>query len=94
VLCFDTSLASHEDRTRCGSLVIDYLGHAPAFRSSKETILRSSRPRGRVGRLSANVPRAAVGVLQYCSEGRASVTAVWMERKRNVPLRDPELQGG
>jgi len=34
-----------------------------------------------------------VFLLQHHSEGGASVTAVWIARKRSVPLRDPELQG-
>lgn len=53
-----------------------------------ETVLGGFRRLYREG-----VVRGFSSFRQHHSEGGASVTAVWIARKRSVPLRDPELQG-
>ena len=79
---------------------MDLPGQAPAFRSSEESILRSSRPKSCLGSVFGEVPRGRRGVSQHYLFGRSAVVGFWLlngwmwVRTRSVPLRDPELQGG
>jgi len=65
---------------------MDLPGQAPAFRSSEEPILRSSRPRDALGRVFGEVPRGPSGGFAALFARRqrrsAILTPVWMEEGR------------